>query len=68
MRFQDGCDKYMTSNQLTFVTVDRISVIEEVEAPTIPKKSEEAVYLEKGYYHVVYFLLHVNKEDGFNRN
>ena len=29
VRFQDGCEKVMTSNQLTIVTVDRIPVIEE---------------------------------------
>ena len=26
VRFQDGCDKYLTSNQLTVVTVDRSAV------------------------------------------
>ena len=56
----------MTSNPLTVVTLDRIPMDEEAEVPTIPKKPEEKVYLEKGYYHGVYLSLDFNKEDGVN--
>ena len=43
VRFQDGCENYLTSNQLTKNTLD------------------------KGYYHGVYVILHLNKEDGVYR-
>ena len=55
VRFQDGCEKVMTSNQLTIVTVDRIPVIEEYEVPTISTKHEKAVDLKKVYYHGISF-------------
>ena len=66
VRFQGGCEKHMTSNQLTNVTVYRISMTEEDEVPMISTKPKEAVDLEKGYYHFVHVLLNFNKEDGAN--
>ena len=45
MRFQDRCEKRLTSNPLTTVTVDRISVTKESKVPTIYMKPEESVYL-----------------------
>ena len=66
-RFQDGCDKDLTSNQLTVVTVDRSPATEEAEILMISAKHEEAVDLEKGYYHIVYALLRLKKEDGVDR-
>ena len=47
--------------------VDKRPVEEEPEVPTITEIPEEKVPLEKGYYHVVYFMLHLNKEKGFER-
>ena len=38
MRFKDGCKKYLTSNQLTVVIVDRRPVTKEAEVPSISTK------------------------------
>ena len=54
LRFQDGCEKYLTSNKLTDVAVNRGPVTKKSKVPKISKKPDEAVYLEKGYYHGVY--------------
>ena len=35
VRFQDGCEKYLTSNQLTVVTVDNILVTKEADVSII---------------------------------
>ena len=48
MRFQYVCDKYMTSNQLTFVTVDYSPVNKESEVTMIAVIRDEIMYLEKG--------------------
>ena len=53
MRFQDGCEKDLTSNQLAAVTVERIPVTEEAEVPTISVIHDETIDLEKGHYHGV---------------
>ena len=67
VRFQDGYEKDLTSNQLTLVTVDKIPVTEEAKVPTISVIPDETVDIEKGYYNGVYVLLQFNKEDGVNR-
>ena len=67
LRFQDGCEKYLTSNQLTAVTVDRIPVAEESDVTKIYVIPDDKVYLEKGYYLGVYNLLKFNKEEGVGR-
>ena len=67
VRFQDGCEKNMTSNQLTAVTVEKRPVHEEPEVPTIDVIPDEKVYPEKVFYHGVHILLHFNKDDGVNR-
>ena len=56
MRFKDGCEKYLTPNQLTNMTVDSIPVTEEVGVPMISAIPDETVNLGKGYYHGVYVL------------
>ena len=35
VRFYDGCEKYITSNQLIIVTVEKNPVDEEAKVPTI---------------------------------
>ena len=52
----------MTCNQLTIVTVERIPVTEEDDMPIFSVIPDENIYLENGYYHGVYFLLHFMKE------
>ena len=46
-RFQDGCEKYLNSNQLTSVIVDRRPLTKESNVPTISMNLEEKFYLEK---------------------
>ena len=49
VRFQYGCKKNLSSNQLTVVIVDNIPVEEEPEVSTIPEILEDQVELDKGY-------------------
>ena len=67
VRFQDGCNKDMTPNQLTRVTLDEIPVTGEAEFPTIYSILDEKVDLEKGYYHGVYILINFNNWGGVDR-
>ena len=64
VRFQDGCEKDLTSNQLTIVIVEKSPVDKEPKVTTITEIPDEKFPLEKGYYHSVYVMLHFNKEDG----
>ena len=61
VRFQDGFEKYMTSNQLTAVTVENIPVEEEAGVLTIYVIPDYSIYLYKVYYYGVYVVLHFNK-------
>ena len=63
VKFQYACEKYLTSNQLTIATVEKIPVTKEAEVNMIYVISDETIYLEKGDYHCVYVLLQFNKED-----
>ena len=56
--------QWYDSNQLTILIVEKIPMDEEHEVPIIPEIPEEQVSSEKGYYHGVYGILHVNNEDG----
>ena len=47
-RFKDGCEKYITYNQLTVIKVEKIHVDEEPEVPMISVIPDEEVYLENG--------------------
>ena len=47
MGFKDGCKKYLTSNQLTVVTVYMSPVTKEAKVPTIYAISDETIYLDK---------------------
>ena len=64
MRFQNGCKKNMSSNQLTVVIVHKILVEEEPLVSTIPEIPEDQVEKEKGYYRCIYVLLQFKNEDG----
>ena len=44
MRFQDGCDKDLTSNQLTIMAVERIPVTEGSEVTTISVMPDDNIY------------------------
>ena len=59
--FQNGCEKNLSSNQLTVVIVENIPVEEEPEVYTIPEIPEEKVRLDKGYYFYVYLILQFKK-------
>ena len=64
MKFQDGCENNLTSNQLFIVIVEKIPEDKEPEFFEIPGIPEEQVGLEKRYYQCVYgmqwFLKEVN--------
>ena len=66
-RFQDGCEKDLTLNQLTIMIVEKILAEKEPDVPKNPDIPEEQITLEKGYYHGVYVILHFNKEVGVDR-
>ena len=66
VRFQNGCEKNLSSNQLTVVIVDKIPVEEEPSVSTTPEIPEDQVEKEKGYYRCFYDLLQFKKEDGVN--
>ena len=48
MRFQYGCEKDLTLNQLTIATLEKIPMTEEYEVPTISGIPDETIDLEKG--------------------
>ena len=64
MRFQNGCEKNLSLNQLTVVMVEKIPVEEEPEVSTIPEIPEDQVELEKGYYCYVYVMLQFKNDVG----
>ena len=43
MRFQNGCEKNLSSNQLSVVLVEKIPVEEEPESSAIPEILEDRV-------------------------
>ena len=53
MRFQDGCENNLSSNQLAIVIVEKIPEEKEREVFVIPEIPEEQVELENGYCHCV---------------
>ena len=57
VRFQDRCDKDLTSDRFTVVAVDRITATEESEVKMISAIPDEKVYFGKGYYYGVYVLI-----------
>ena len=63
VRFQNGCEKNLSSNQLTIVTAHKILVEEAPEVSTITEIPEDDVEKQKGYYRCVYVLLQLKTED-----
>ena len=61
VRFQYGCKKDMTSNQLTVVILDNIPVEEEPTVPMITVIPDETFPSEKGYYCGVSVVLYFHK-------
>ena len=47
VRFQDGCDEDLTSNQLAVVTVDRIPTTKESREPIVSAIHEETANLDE---------------------
>ena len=66
-RFQDGCKKDLTSNQLAIMIAENILVEEEPKVPTITEIPEEQVTLYKGYYQGVYVIIYFKKEVSSDR-
>ena len=50
VRFQNGCKKNLSSNQLTAVTEHEILVEEAPKVSTIPEIPEDIVEIHKDYY------------------
>ena len=48
MRFQNGCKKNLSSNELTIMIVDKIPVEEEPLVSTIPEIPEDKAEKQKG--------------------
>ena len=67
MRFQYGCEKDLTSNQLTIMILEKSLMEQKPKVPMISEMPEEQVNLEKGNYHDFYVILHFNKEDCVDR-
>ena len=63
MRFHDGCEKNLSSNQLTVVTPHEILVEEAPLVSTIPVIPEDKNESHKGYYVCVYVILQFKMED-----
>ena len=59
--FEDGCEKYLASNQVTIVTVEKIPMEEERQVPTTAVIPNETVSLENIYYHGFHLLINFNK-------
>ena len=63
VRFQDGFENNLSSNQLTIVIVEKISEEKEPEVSEISEIPEEQFELEKGLYRCVHVMLLFLKED-----
>ena len=66
VRFQDGCENYLTSNQLTAVVLEKRPMEEGPDVLRITLITYDTVTSEKGYYHGVHVVLYFQKEDGVN--
>ena len=58
MRFHDGCEKNMSSNQLTVVAAHEILVEEAPLVSMIPEIPEDIDESHKGYYVFVYVKMY----------
>ena len=67
VRFQDECEKYMNSNLLNVVNVEKIPMKEKLKVPTVAVIPDETVPLYNGYYHGVHVLINFNKNNSAYR-
>ena len=63
VRFHDGCENNLSSNQLTVVEAHEILVEEAPLVSTIPEIPEDIVESRKGCYVCVYVILQFKTED-----
>ena len=63
VRFHDGCEKNLSSNQLTDVAAHEILVEEAPLVSTIPEIPKDIVESHKGCYVCVYVILQFKTED-----
>ena len=61
-RFKDGCEKNLSSNQLTIVIVEKILEEKEPEVFMNIEIPEDQVNLDQGYYHCAYVILRFKNE------
>ena len=66
VRFQDGCEKNLSLDQLTIVILEKIMMEKETEVSTNSKIPEKKAALEKGNYHCVYVMIWFKKEVGLD--
>ena len=57
----------MTLNQITAVTLEKISTNKEVKVTKIDVIPDDIIDLEKGYYDGVYVMIHIKKENFIDR-
>ena len=62
VRFQDGCENNMSSNQLTVVIVKKIPDEKEPEVSEVAEIPEDQAELEKMYYFCFYIMLRFKKQ------
>ena len=65
--FQDGCEKGLTSNQLTVATLEKSTAEGETYLPRIGVIPDDTFTPQKRYYHSVYVLLNFNKKNNVDR-
>ena len=63
VRFYDGCENNLSSNQLSVVAAHEILVEEAPLLSTIPVIQIDKKEIHKGYYVCVYFILQFKTED-----
>ena len=66
VRFHNGCENNLSSNQLTVVTAHEILVEEAPKVSTIPEVREDIVEIHKEYYVFFYVILQFKTEDKIN--
>ena len=64
VRFQNGCENNLSSNQLTIVIEEKIPEENKTEVFKNPEIPEEQITLDQGYYRYVYVIIWFKKEVG----
>ena len=68
VRFKDGYEKDMTSNQISVMTEEKIPMTKEADITMISVVPYDIIYLEKGYYNSRYVMIHLKREGGVDVN